>query len=71
MVRGIPISLRQRLIKRLHKGDNMVTTRIILADGSVIEEQQIYEIFYRAISVIMDAIIQIIVRIYDAIISSL
>lgn len=49
----------------------MVTTRIILADGSVIEEQQMYEILYRAISVIMDAMIQIIVRIYDAIISSL
>lgn len=49
----------------------MVTTRIILADGSVIEEHEIYEILYRAISVIMDAMIQIIVRIYDAIISSL
>lgn len=71
MVREVQKSLRQRQIKRLHKGDNMVTTRIILADGSVIEEQQIYEILYRAISVIMDAMIQIIVRIYDAIISSL
>lgn len=63
------VKVRTSQINSRHRVDKMVTTILTLPDGTTYSEQELQDMLYNLIVKIIDAIITMLRRVYDAIIS--